>query len=392
MRVLLNGLTALKPRTGIGQYSVHLATELKSLLPSGEFAVYPPEPWKTMAARILSRSGSRQSSGEPRKSGDLRSIRRALKQGARTLASLHFARYCRTYGAKLYHEPNYLPFAADVPTVITVHDLSVLLHSEWHPADRVHEHTRHLERATAKAAHVITDTEQVKREVIAELGVAASKVTAIHLGVGPEFRPVAGTEMATWRQQLDLPSSYFLCVGTIEPRKNLLTAMKAFAALPASLREQSPLLLVGPWGWRADSEFEFYDRVGRDAGIRHLGYVPDAAMPALYSGAAALLYPSHYEGFGLPPLEAAACGCAAICSFGTAAVREVMGSAATYCGTDDIEGWREAMRKKNGERAATSLRGHARPFTWQHTAVQTLGLYEQVLGHESTSRSLRVAA
>src|SRR5205823_8045559 len=135
------------------------------------------------------------------------------------------------------------------------------------------------------------------------------------------------------------PPSYFLCVGSIEPRKNLLTAMQAFAALPPSLREGSPLLLAGPWGWRAEAEFDFFDRVGRAAGIRHLGYVPDAALPALYTGAVATLYPSLYEGFGLPPLESVACGGVAICSRGTAAVREVMGSTALYCEALDVADW-----------------------------------------------------
>jgi alpha-1,3-rhamnosyl/mannosyltransferase len=273
----------------------------------------------------------------------------------------------------------YLVGPGAMPTVITIHDLSVILHPAWHPADRVREHARKLERAAANAAHIITDTEQVKREVMRELRVSASKITAIPLGVGAEFRP--GPRLP------QLPEQYFLCVGTIEPRKNLLVAMKAFASLPKQLREQCPLLLAGPWGWKADAERSYFDRTGQDAGIRHLGYLPDDAMPSLYSGAAAVLYPSLYEGFGLPPLEAVACGRRAICSRGTLAVEEVMGTMATYCDAHDVEEWSEAMQCALPPLSLREGLGAAR-FTWSRTAHDTLAVYNRVLfGEQSNCRA-----
>ena len=337
---------------------------------------------------------NRGSSAVPSQSHPLRTkLLSAAKQAGRTALGIHFANHCRTYGAKLYHEPNYLPFAANLPTVITVHDLSVLLHPEWHPADRVREHAKRLERAAANAEHIITDTEQVRREVLQELGVHSAKVTAVPLGVGPEFRQVNSEELATWRQRLNLPEKYFLCVGTIEPRKNLLTAMQAFADLPAKEREHQPLLLAGPWGWKADAEFAFFERTGKNLGIRHLGYVPDAALPALYTGATATLYPSLYEGFGLPPLEAVACGSIAICSRGTIAVREVMGNAAIYCNAIDVTEWRDAMQQLIENRAEFQRRGagHADRFTWRRTAEATLAVYDDVL-NGSRVPDMRAAA
>ncbi|CAN5523293.1 glycosyltransferase family 1 protein [soil metagenome] len=400
MRILFNGLTALKPRTGIGQYCVHLANAAVKLLP-GEFDIYPTPFVRTMVSRSMKLAGPKTASQATTPSWKQRvrgQITRTMKNLGQSATGVHFQRHCRASKAELYHEPNFLPFDVDVPTVITVHDLSVLLYPQWHPADRVRQHQQKLKVAIRQAAHVITDTEQVKHEIVEQLGIKATNITAVHLGVGPEFAPASEQDLLQTRKALSLPGRYFLCVGTIEPRKNLLTAMKAFAALPSTTREQCPLLLAGPWGWRADAEREFYERHGKAAGIRHLGYVPDAALPSLFSGAVALLYPSVYEGFGLPPLEAAACGTNIVCSAECAAVREVMGDRATFVNADDVDGWRNAMQSLIERGVLTPCvtlpRGVNTPrsgnqYSWQTTAQQTIAVYEQVLGLTS---SLRAAA
>lgn len=375
MRVVLNGLTALKPRTGIGQYCAQLAAGMTS----SDLIIYPPHPWPALASRVL------KSPDGPPTSPTQASWRSALKNLGRSLSHLHFASFCRRHRVQLYHEPNYIPFTVDVPTVITIHDLSVLLHPEWHPADRVRVHGKKLEQAARNAAHIITDTEQVRREVLAELGIHPSKVTAIHLGVSDQFRPVPVEELRYWRTKLNLPDRYFLCIGTIEPRKNLLLVMRAYAALPLHLRRDFPLLLVGPWGWRAHAEFEFFEQQGRSLGMRHLGYIPDAARPALYTSAWATLYPSRYEGFGLPPLESLACGTPVICSRGVGAVQEVVGNAANYCDPDDVDAWRAAMELAMDQpRAGFRM---TKAYTWQATIAATRGIYEQVLATTASRRA-----
>jgi alpha-1,3-rhamnosyl/mannosyltransferase len=230
---------------------------------------------------------------------------------------------------------------------------------------------------------VIVVSEAVRRDVIADLGVPAGRVTAVPNGVGPAFRPLPAAGVEAVQGRLGLPRKYFLCVGTIEPRKNVGTAMRAFADLPTEVRESCPLILVGPWGWKSDAEREYFEGVGRDRGVRHLGYVADADLPALYAGAAGLVYPSHYEGFGLPPLEMLACGGAVLASTADA-VREVCGPHAAFIEPDDLPGWRSTMlRLATDAEFRDGLRrggvAHAARFTWERVARETAAVYRRVL-------------
>ena len=267
---------------------------------------------------------------------------------------------------------------------MTVHDLSVLKFPHWHPADRVAYHHRHFLRGLGFARHVIVVSEAVRRELIHELGFPPERVTAVHNGVGPQFVPQSPEVVARVRRELGVPEKFFLCVGTIEPRKNLGTVIRAFADLPPQVRAACPLVLAGPWGWRSEDDRKLFDEIGIPAGVRHLGYVPSELLPALYSAARVLLYPSSYEGFGLPPVEMMACGGAVIASTADA-VREVVGRCGKLVTPDDLEGWREAMRvaATDDEFVAGLCRGgvaRAAEFTWPRAARETMAVYRQVLG------------
>jgi glycosyltransferase involved in cell wall biosynthesis len=185
-----------------------------------------------------------------------------------------------------------------------------------------------------------------------------------------------------------LPSRYLLSVGTVEPRKNVQTLLTAFADLPAAVREACPLVLAGPWGWKSSGERAFFETTAKPLGAMHLGYVADDDLPALYAGASALLFPTFYEGFGLPPLEMLACGGAVVCSSTSEAVREVVGPCGEYVHPSDVPGWREMMR-----RAATDdLRRRdgverAAGFTWKRAAMETLDVYRAVLGQRVIRRA-----
>ncbi len=389
MRVVMNGLAALKPKTGVGHYVARLHAAL-----GDSVALYPGEP----ASRIVHQIQRRLPAPSKGKPGDDR--RRALselktlaKHLGKTAVGIHFALHCRAAGYDLYHEPNFIPFSAPPPTVVTVHDLSVLLHPEWHPTDRVRHHERHFLPAVRRARHVIAVSHQVRRELIDTLGVAPSKVTAVPNGVGDEFRPVPETDLLDAKRRLKLPSRYFLCVGTIEPRKNLLTALRAFADLPAKLRRHCPLVLAGPWGWKSEPEREFL--AAHPDGVISLGYAAAADLPAIYAGASALLYPSHYEGFGLPPVEALACGTRVLASRSCAAVREVLGPHGAFLDAADVSAWRDELKRianAPDERATAAGRRHAQAFTWESTAMQTRRVYEHVLGLATPEPSARRAA
>jgi alpha-1,3-rhamnosyl/mannosyltransferase len=384
MRVLMNGLAALKPKTGVGHHLAQLAQALAAGFPEDALTLYPGERLAGLVRRLnRPPAPASASSTGARRSLAARGLA-AAKGLAKAASQLHFAAYRRAFRFDLYHEPNFVPFRCGLPTVVTVHDLSVLRFPQWHPADRVRAHERHFRRGLGRAAHVIVVSESVRRELISDLGLPPRRVTAIYNGRSEAFRPHGEEEVAPVRARLGLPPRYFLCVGTIEPRKNVGTVMRAFADLPADVRESCPLVLVGPWGWKSEPERDYFERVGRASGIRHLGYVNDADLPAVYAGAVGLVYPSHYEGFGLPPVEMLASGGAVLASTADA-IREVCGDHAAFLEPEDVPAWRAALLRlaTDAEYWEQLCRGgveHAARFTWERAAAETMAVYRAVLG------------
>src|SRR5207245_5196897 len=156
--------------------------------------------------------------------------------------------------------------------------------------------------------------------------------------------PLPVEETARVLRELKLPPRYLLYLGTIEPRKNILLLLQAYCALPDDLRLRWPLLLVGSWGWNTLAVADYLHREARHRGVLHRGYVAERHLAAIYNGARALVYPSLYEGFGLPPLEMMACGGAVIASTAGALV-ETVGTKAHLVHAEDIGGWRDAMAR-----------------------------------------------
>lgn len=399
MRVVLNGLAALKPKTGVGHHVADLTAALVAEFPTDAFTLYPGD---TLSRWVAAANRGAAGGAHGSRPGLVKRLLGGVKSVGKTMAKaasgLHFAAYTRAFRFDLYHEPNFVPFRAHLPTVVTVHDLSVLKFPQWHPADRVKFHERHFLRGLGLARHVIVVSEAVRSELIHDLHCPPERVTTVHNGVGPQFVRQSPEAVAGTRRELGLPERFFLCVGTIEPRKNLGVVIRAFADLPSEVRSQCPLVLAGPWGWRSDEERMLFDQIGVPAGARHLGYVPSRLLPALYSAARVLLYPSHYEGFGLPPVEMLACGGAVIVSTDPA-VREVVGRCGKVIVPDDVTGWRDAMREAaNDDEFLTALSrgGVARSatFTWTRAARETMAVYRKVLGFpvELPTPSARAAA
>ena len=179
--------------------------------------------------------------------------------------------------------------------------------------------------------------------------------------------------------RLHLPPTYLLHIGTIEPRKNLLLLLRAYTSLAAELRARCPLVLVGPWGWRFEEVGVFYEAEARHRNVMHLGYVADADLPAVYNGARALVFPTLYEGFGMPAAEMLACGGAVVGS-ATPALTEVLGSCGTTIDPADADGWRTAMARviAKPDWADELRRGgveRASEFTWANCARDTVKAY-----------------
>lgn len=368
MRVLFNGVTRLRPKTGIAHAAANLHAALAAGHPADCFWLYPGAPKKPNPLKQL--------------------VNRTLGAAAKLGYAAHFQAAARLGRFDLYHEPNFVPFRTGLPTVVTIFDLSVLLYPQWHPAERVKAHEYAYTRGVSLASHVIVGTEAVRAEAQQHLGLPPDRVTAMLCGVGPQFRPQPPEAVAAVRAKHGLPRRYTLYVGTIEPRKNVGTLLRAFGDLPAALRGACPLVLAGGWGWKAEAERELFHSEARHKGAIHLGYVADNDLPALYAGADALLYPSFYEGFGMPPVEAMACGTAAVTSTADA-VREAVGSHALTIDAHDFDGWRDALARVARDREFLDYyrrRGaaHAATFTWEKCARIVYGIYEKVLKVTST--------
>jgi alpha-1,3-rhamnosyl/mannosyltransferase len=209
------------------------------------------------------------------------------------------------------------------------------------------------------------------------------------MGVRPGLGPVGGSRLQRVLRRWGLRPGYLLHVGTLEPRKNVLMLMREYCELPLWLRERHPLVLVGGAGWNSVEEHDFLRGRGAASGIRWLGYVSDVFFGCLYSGARALLFPSHYEGFGMPTIEMMACGGAVIASR-AAAVVETVGGVAYLVDAVDGRGWREAMYRVcvdeewwRGLRAGAL--GWAARYTWQRCAEQTLAAYRKTLGIDTAT-------
>jgi glycosyltransferase involved in cell wall biosynthesis len=279
----------------------------------------------------------------------------------------------RRAGATLMHLPAALgPVRPLLPTVVTIHDTIVLrfphLFRTW---QRSYARIV-LPRVARSAAAVITGSEATRADIIEQLGVAADRIAVVAYGVDTRFTPVAvgSDEARAVIARYELPRDFVLTVGAIEPRKNLPRIIEAVEKLGI------PLVHAGPDGWLAAD-------VPRNA-ARFLGYVPTADLRVLYGLARALVYPSLWEGFGLPVVEAMACGCPVITST-VSSLPEVAGGAALLVDptvTDALAAAIEQVWTDDGLRQQLAERGleRARLFTWERTARETVAVYERVAG------------
>jgi glycosyltransferase involved in cell wall biosynthesis len=403
VRVVVNQLVALRQKSGVGHYTAQLLRCLQEK--AGEDRVDGfPAGWLARACQGKSRPARKKPGhGGPRRGRLGRTVdhwkgrcREVARQCGQAFLSRCLQTSCNRWRYDLYHEPNYLPLVTDRPTVATFHDLSVLLHPAWHPADRVAYYERYLPGALDRCVHFLTVSEFSRQEMIRTLGLPADRVTRTYNGIRPELRPLPAAEVAETLRRLGLPPRYLLSVGTIEPRKNLLVLLRAYCALPAPLRNRWPLLLVGGWGWNTADVAEYFHHVARHRGVLHVGYLGDDDLVAVYNGARALVYPSLYEGFGLPPLEMMACGGAVLASTAGAVV-ETVGARADLVPPEDLDGWYKALtRVLKDDDWWHSLRDGAedvaRPFTWERCAAETMQVYRKLCGVAEPELPSRKAA
>jgi len=287
--------------------------------------------------------------------------------------------------ASLLHVNYVAPPVGACPHVVTVHDISYDLYPAFFsPRDRWMLKTL-VPLTMRRAAAIITVSQHAKQEILARYGLPANKITVTYEAAGEQFRPVTdqAARLAV-RQRLGLPANvpYFLALGNLQPRKNIGRLIEAFAlARQAPELASTRLVIAGKALWRESEIFAAVQQAGLMDVVHFPGYVDDADLPALYSDALAFVYPSLYEGFGLPPLEAMACGAPVICS-NAASLPEVVGDAALTMPPTDVGALAKALRQVAAApdlRLQLSQRGRARAaqFTWRRCAQETLEIYRR---------------
>ena len=287
----------------------------------------------------------------------------------------------------LFHGTNYFlpPFAEGL---ITVHDLSVFKYPETHPVDRLRAFDQEFQQSLRRAKHIITDTETVRAELIADFNVAPETVTAVHLGVESRFRQQSAESIRGILAPLHLqPKGYGLCVSTLEPRKKISELLSAWRRLSPKLRTLYPLVLAGGAGWLNEQLRADIDNGIAEGWLRHLGFVNEEVLPALYAGARVFVYPSIYEGFGLPPLEAMASGTPVVVA-SHSCLPEVCGDGARYVDPEDPHEMLSCLSNSLSDedwQMEAAQRGlmRARSYTWDRCVEETVAVYRKVANSKS---------
>ncbi|MBP7694480.1 MAG: glycosyltransferase family 4 protein [Anaerolineales bacterium] len=283
-------------------------------------------------------------------------------------------------GVTLFHATEHLlPIIPGARSVVTLHDAAYLLFPQHHLLQNRLFLTLMMPRFLRRADRVICVSEATRQDALRFYRLDPAKVSVVSEGVEPRFRPItAPAALEAVRHTYRLPRRFILYVGTIEPRKNLVTLLEAYAAL----RERQPevgLVIAGGKGWLYEGVFERVRALGLEPHVTFTGYVPDDALPALLNGAEVFAFPSVFEGFGLPPLEAMACGTPVVCS-NVSSLPEVVGEAGRLLPPTDVGAWVAALDgllADPAQRADLGARGlaRARQFTWAAAAQATLDVY-----------------
>jgi len=287
-------------------------------------------------------------------------------------------------GLDLLHSPDFIPPAGGISrSVITIHDLNFLYYPQFLTAESRRYYNQQIEWAVRRADHILADSHATKSDLTSLLDVPPEKVTVVHLAANPAFHPLPKAQARQVAAQYGLEPEYLLFVGTLEPRKNLPGLLHAYRLLLDAGVTAAPLVLVGGKGWLYNRIFERIEVLRLSEQVRFLNDVPDADLPGLYSAASVLAMPSFYEGFGLPALEAMACGTPVVVAR-RASLPEVVGEAGLLVDPDDPDDIARALaRVLTEEPLRTKMRelglAQAARFTWEETARRTLEVYRSVL-------------
>lgn len=370
MRVAINGLFLAEPATGTGQYLRELVIALRALAPQDDFIFFTPRADASAPAPV-----------------------RVIPTRVRNenLAKLEFEQFTFPRAAQknrfdLAHVPHFgPPLFPSVPTVVTIHDLIPLVLPAYRGTARVRLYTRLAGWGARRARAVCTDSEASARDLERYLGIARDKIRVIYLAAHRRFQPdIPDAERERVRAKYHLPQAFALYLGGFDARKNVARIIEAFAGIE---NRETTLVLAGKLAAEDSDFFPDPRRLAREHMVTDRvlfpGFVDEADKPALYALARVFLYPSRYEGFGLPVLEAMACGTPVLAA-DVSSLPEVVGNAGMLLPPGDTRAWREALDavcRDDARAAAMQVAGIAQAgkFSWERAARETLDVYGAVV-------------
>lgn len=366
MRVGIDARLVYYRQAGISQYTVRLLEQLAAIDSEDEFIVLQSR--KDRSALVDRPNFRRRSLWTP--------PHHRLEQ---VLFPLEIA----AADLDVLHSPDFIPpFRRNCRSVITIHDLNFLLYPQFLTPESARYYGQ-IDQAVRSCDHIIAVSESTKRDLIRLTGAEESKITVVYEAAHPIYRPLENRELCQQvRSKFGLEGDFVLFVSTIEPRKNVPTLLVAYKQLRDNYRAEARLVLVGEMGWLCDEVVSLVDKLDLRGSVRFLGRVSLEDLLALYNAARALVHPAFYEGFGLTPLEAMACGTPVIVS-NTSSLPEVVGDAGLLVEPTDVDGlavamWRilsdDALRQRLSQKGLK----RARSFSWRKAAEKTLEIYRHL--------------
>lgn len=378
MRAILSIEPVRFPLTGIGRYTYELARQLQQHPQVDELKFFGATNF------VEHLPAAREHAGSGFHLKELVQKSYLANEAYRRLLPLIKKRALSGQEDFIYHGPNFYLPPFDGPRIATFHDLSPFKWSECAPLQRIRFMQKELRLAVDRADAFITDSEFNRQELAQFFAIKPERIHAVPLASGEEFHPRSAQQtLATLTQHGLMHGGYSLYVGTIEPRKNLRNLLRAYAELPLSLRQRWPLILSGFRGWRSEDIHQDIAQAQREGWARYLGFVSAEDLPSLFAGARLFCFPSHYEGFGLPVLEAMSSGVPVVCS-NSSSLPEVAGNAALLTEPEDVAGLQAALLRGLEDeqwRDTAILAGlqHSATFSWARCANETLAAYRSLL-------------
>lgn len=378
MKVILSVEPIRFPLTGIGRYTWELANALQHTPAIKELTFF-------VGRRFLQELPTAQE-----KAAKSHSLKRWVQsshfasEAYRLLMPFLRKQVLKGHEDFLYHGPNFFlpPFAGK--KVATFHDLSPFTWTQCNTPQRIRFIQKECLNTLATADALITDSRYTRQELADYFNWPIERIFSVPLAYSADFQPRSSVQCQTVLQRYNLRyQGYSLYVGTIEPRKNLMVLLDAYSRLPLATRRCYPLILTGYQGWQNEQIMEKISQAQQQGWARYLGFLPAADLPILFSGAKAFCFPSLYEGFGLPVLEAMASGVPVVCS-NSSSLPEVVGEAGLMCDPQDTFTFSELLLTSLEDgiwrsQAITNGLLQSQQFSWQRCAVQTLAVYQKVL-------------